>query len=110
MTGLLEPPDDISIIFATYSKIHFQWIPPFTLRNDSRIVYEVIITLFPSLDITTGTVIEPAYVYQRRDFIHCGKVKFQVAATNEVGTSRESDEIEAGFYGCMLHADQCYYY
>lgn len=97
--GLLEPPADINIASATYSTIHFQWIPPFTLLNDSRIVYEVSITSAPSNSITTDTATEPAYIHRRQDYRHCGKVILQVAAMNEVGKSNQSKRIEAGFYG-----------
>ena len=79
------------------------WNPPFTLQiseNNPRIVYEVIITTPAMSNDTLSTmVLEPEYVYHRRDFLHCGKITLNVAAINEVGQGNKSIDIEASFLG-----------
>ena len=90
------------MISSGYSIIHFKWIPPFTLKvNDSsgHIEYEVVITDLANDEDLVEVVMQPEYMYHRRDYKHCAKVRFQVAAINEVGKSNRSEGIEAGFIG-----------
>lgn len=100
--GILDPPTNISVMSSEYSIIHFKWIPPFTLKvnNSSRLIkYEVVITDSANDEDLIEVVMQPEYMYHRRDYEHCAKVRFQVAAINEVGKSNRSEGIEAGFFG-----------
>ena len=91
------------MISSTYSIIHFKWIPPFTLKVNNSIgliEYEVVITDLTTDEGIAEVVMHPEYIYHRHDYKHCAKVRFQVAAINEVGKSNRSEGIEAGFFGC----------
>ena len=101
--GLLAPPVNLRVISVTHSLIHFVWSPPFTLQiseDNSETEYEVTITTTANgNDTLSDIVMEPEYIYHRRDYVHCGKIAFQVAAINRVGKGNKSNGIEAGFFG-----------
>ena len=100
----MDPPVNLRVISITHSLIHFVWSPPFTLRiseDNSETEYEVTITTTANgNDTLSDIVMEPEYIYHRRDYMHCGKIAFQVAAINRVGKGNKSNVIEAGFFGC----------
>lgn len=95
----MDLPENLTIISSTYSSIHLKWIPPFTLEitdeDSTMTVYEVIV----NGEVISETVMEPEYIYHRHDYVHCGRIVFQVAAINEVGRGNVSEGIEAGFLG-----------
>ena len=41
----------------------------------------------------------PEYTYYRRDYLHCKKIMFRIAAMNEIGRGNLSEIIEASFNG-----------
>ena len=106
IAGLLAPPGNISVVSKSYSSIHLQWIPPFSLLvttgiiNDNNVTHFVV-SIMNKLNgrVFYETTNQHEYVYQRRDYVHCSGVLVKVAAVNPVGRGAFSEGIEAGFDG-----------
>ena len=104
--GLLDPPGNICILSKSYSAIHLQWNPPFSLLNTSDLndTTHFVVSIFNKLtsNVLYETTVQPNYVYQRCDYVHCSGFIFKIAAVNQVGRGAFSEGIEAGFTGRKL--------
>lgn len=101
--GLLDPPVNISIVSHSYSSIHLEWTPPFSLQitgnlNNTMYFMVSIIHKLTGKELYEMTV-QPEYVYYRHDYEHCSGVVFKIAAVNLVGRGDFSEGFEAGFAG-----------
>ena len=106
--GLLDPPKNISIVSKSYSSIQLQWTPPFSLliTGDFNDTMHFLVSITNKL---TGNMLyenlmtaQLGYVFHRRDYVHCSRIIFKIAAVNKVGRGAFSEGIEAGFAGRML--------
>ena len=109
--GLLDQPQNISIVSNSYSLIYFKWSPPLSLEitdpeleNQEAIqYYEVSITDKASSEVILNTTQDTKYVYELKNpENHCHRIEFKVAAVNEVGRGNQSEGIVTGFIGCKF--------
>ena len=110
--GLLDQPQNISIVSNSRSLIHFKWSPPFSLEitepelehQEAIQYYEVSITDKASNEVILNTTEDTEYVYELKNpQNHCHRIEFKVAAINEVGRGNQSGGIVTGFIGCKFH-------
>ena len=106
ITGLLDPPKNISVVSKSYSSIHLQWTPPFSLQittgvtnNNNLTHYVVSIVNKFNGKMFSETTDQHEYIYRRRDYVHCSGVVVKIAAVNPVGRGTFSEGIETGFDG-----------
>ena len=105
LAGVLDPPGNISVVSKSYSSIHLQWTPPFSLQvnttngvnNETHFVVSVTNKFDGKVFYDTANRHE--YAYHRRDFVHCSGVVFKIAAVNPVGRGAFSKGFEATFEG-----------
>ena len=105
LAGVLDPPGNISVVSKSYSSIHLQWMPPFSLQvnttNGVNNETHYVVSIMNKFDgkVFFETVNQREYVYHRRDFVHCSGVVFKIAAVNPVGRGTFSEGFEAAFDG-----------
>ena len=109
LAGVLDPPGNISVVSKSYSTIHLQWTPPFSLQvnttnginNYNNNETHFVVSVMNKFDgkVFFDTANQCKYVYHRRDFVHCSGIVFKIAAVNPVGRGAFSEGFEATFEG-----------
>ena len=111
-SGLLDHPQNISIVSNSHSVIHFKWSPPFALqitdpgleRQEAILYYEVSITNKANNEVVLNITEDIEYVHELKNpQNHCHRIEFKVAAVNEVGRGNQSEGIVTGFTGCKFY-------